>query len=61
VIKTVWPKFLKALVRGSMDHPRTVLVLTLLFTIAFASQLPRMQVDTDPKSMLPATSPVRQY
>ncbi|MHB8481315.1 MAG: efflux RND transporter permease subunit [Nitrospiria bacterium] len=44
-----------------MDHPRAVLALTLLLTIGFGTQLPRIQTDTDPKSMLPATSPVRQY
>lgn len=59
--RTVWPKVRKTLVGWSIDHPRTVLALTLLLTFAFGSQLPRMQVDTDPKSMLPATSPVRQY
>ncbi|HLC42238.1 MAG TPA: MMPL family transporter [Methylomirabilota bacterium] len=58
---TVWPKVREALVGWSMDHPRVVLTLTLLLTLAFGSQLPRIQTDTDPKSMLPATSPVRQY
>ncbi len=44
-----------------MDHPRAVLALALLLTLAFGSQLPRIRADTDPKNMLPITSPVRQY
>jgi hypothetical protein len=38
-----------------------VLVLFLLLTLGFGSQLPRIRTDTDPKNMLPITSPVRQY
>ncbi len=45
----------------SADRPRVVIALTILATAAFAGLLPRMTVDTDPKHMLPATSPVRQY
>ena len=45
----------------SADHPRAVIALTIMATAAFAVLLPRMTVDTDPKHMLPATSPVRQY
>ncbi len=45
----------------SADHPKSVLVLVLIVTLAFASLLPRITVDTDPKHMLPVTSPVRQY
>ncbi|MBI3596273.1 MAG: MMPL family transporter [Nitrospirae bacterium] len=60
-MRTVWPKVREALVGWSMDHPKIVLTLTLFLTLAFGSQLPRMQTDTDPKSMLPSTSPVRQY
>ena len=60
-MRTVWPRMQKALVGWSMDHPWAVLALTLLLTLAFGSQLPRMKADTDPKNMLPSTSPVRQY
>ena len=44
-----------------MGHPWAVLTITLLLTLASGSQLPRIKADTDPKSMLPITSPVRQY
>src|SRR3990172_6679758 len=45
----------------SSDHPRLVIGLIAAATIAFAAQLPKIAVDTDPKHMLPVTSPVRQY
>ncbi|MBI3681086.1 MAG: MMPL family transporter [Acidobacteria bacterium] len=45
----------------SVDHPRLVIGLTLVITLAFGLQLPKMTTDTDPKHMLPITSPVRQY
>jgi predicted RND superfamily exporter protein len=52
---------LNRLAAFSADHPRLVIGLTVLVSAAFAAPLPRMTVDTDPKHMLPATSPVRQY
>jgi hypothetical protein len=45
----------------SVDHPWLVIGITLAITIAFGLQLPNMTTDTDPKHMLPITSPVRQY
>jgi predicted RND superfamily exporter protein len=45
----------------SVDHPWLVIGLTLAITFAFGLQLPKMTTDTDPKHMLPITSPVRQY
>lgn len=49
------------IVEFSVDHPRLVVSLTLVLTFLFAAQLPRIKTDTDPKNMLPITSPVRQY
>ena len=49
------------LVQFSVDHPRLVVGLTLALTLLFAAQLPKIKTDTDPKNMLPITSPVRQY
>jgi hypothetical protein len=45
----------------SVEHPRLVIGLTVIATLMFAVQLPRITIDTDPKHMLPVTSPVRQY
>ena len=44
-----------------LDHPKVVIGATLLITLFFAAQFPKIAVDTDPKHMLPETSPVRQY
>src|SRR3989304_2427204 len=52
---------MRKLVPFSVDHPRLVIGLTLVFTMLFAAQLPKIKTDTDPKNMLPVTSPVRQY
>src|SRR3990172_8443754 len=52
---------MKKLVQFSVDRPRLVVFLTLALTILFAVQLPKIKTDTDPKNMLPVTSPVRQY
>jgi len=51
----------RPLVEFSIRHPRLVLALALVLTVGFAAQLPKMRADTDPKNMLPITSPVRQY
>src|SRR3989337_1568895 len=56
-----WGTVRRLTVAWSADHPRTVLIAVLLLTLAFGSQLPRIRTDTDPKNMLPITSPVRQY
>src|SRR3989337_2740124 len=56
-----WGTVRRLTVAWSAEHPRTVLGLVLLLTVAFGSQLPRIRTDTDPKNMLPITSPVRQY
>ncbi|MBI3670804.1 MAG: hypothetical protein HY237_13620 [Acidobacteria bacterium] len=45
----------------SVEHPRLVVAVTLALTLLFAAQLPKIKTDTDPKNMLPVTSPVRQY
>ena len=52
---------MRKLVEFSVGHPRLVVSLTLGLTLIFAAQLPKIKTDTDPKNMLPVTSPVRQY
>src|SRR3990167_9063938 len=44
-----------------LDHPKLVIGATFALTLFFAAQFPKIAIDTDPKHMLPATSPVRQY
>ena len=47
------------LTRFSVERPRLVIALTLVATLIFLTQLPRITTDTDPKNMLPVTSGVR--
>src|SRR3989304_548635 len=42
-------------------HLKRVIFFMLFITFLFGTQLPKIKTDTDPKHMLPATSPVRQY
>ncbi|MBI4595397.1 MAG: MMPL family transporter [Candidatus Tectomicrobia bacterium] len=52
---------LNKLVQFSITRPKTVIAAAFIITILFGSQLPKITTDTDPKHMLPVTSPVRQY
>ncbi|MCL5773240.1 MAG: MMPL family transporter [Firmicutes bacterium] len=49
------------LVEFSVNHPRLIIFITLLLSLLFGLQFPKATIDTDPKHMLPATSPVRVY
>ncbi|MHB8880202.1 MAG: efflux RND transporter permease subunit [Thermodesulfovibrionales bacterium] len=50
-----------SLVEFSVEHPKLVVIMSLLITMLFMTQFPKMRTDTDPKSMLPATSDVRVW
>lgn len=52
---------LKKLTAFSVNHPIIVLIVVAFITLAFGLQFPKVKTDTDPKHMLPATSPVRLY
>ncbi len=54
-------RLIQRLTSFSVDHPWRAIGLTLVITVVFGLQLPKMTTDTDPKHMLPITSPVRQY
>lgn len=54
-------KLRERLVTFSVRFPRTVLGLALLVTVLVGLQFPKARTDTDPKNMLPDTSPVRVY
>ncbi|MEW6666341.1 MAG: MMPL family transporter [Thermodesulfobacteriota bacterium] len=49
------------MVQFASARPKTVIGAAVIITILFGSQLPKIATDTDPKHMLPITSPVRQY
>jgi predicted RND superfamily exporter protein len=50
-----------SLVEFSVDHPKLVVILSVVVTLLFMTQFPKMRTDTDPKNMLPATSAVRVW
>ncbi|MBI4669578.1 MAG: MMPL family transporter [Elusimicrobia bacterium] len=50
-----------SLVELSVEHPRWVVFLTVLITLGFLTQLPKVRTDTNPKNMLPKTSDVRVW
>jgi hypothetical protein len=52
-------KAIMKLVKFSVDRPKTVIVLTIILTIIFASQFPRIKIDTDPENMLREDEPIR--
>ena len=52
---------LNRMVQFAVARPKTVIGAAVIITILFGSQLPKLTTDTDPKHMLPITSPVRQY
>jgi len=52
---------LNQMVKFAIARPKTVIASALILTMLFASQIPKITTDTDPKHMLPITSPVRQY
>src|SRR3989338_3965089 len=54
-------RWLRLLSAFAADHPRLIVGLTLAVTLFFGAQFSKISVDTDPKHMLPVTSPVRQY
>ncbi|MEW6749391.1 MAG: MMPL family transporter [Candidatus Latescibacterota bacterium] len=57
----VLDKSLQRVAAFSAAHPWVIISLAAAITLVFAAQFPRIAVDTDPKHMLPVTSPVRQY
>ncbi len=50
-----------SLVEFSVNHPKLIVSLAIIFTIAFMTQFPKITTDTNPKNMLPKTSDVRVW
>ncbi|MDO8785850.1 MAG: MMPL family transporter, partial [Syntrophales bacterium] len=50
-----------SLVEFSVKRPKLIVALTIIITLAFMTQFPKMKTDTNPKNMLPATSDVRVW
>ncbi len=45
----------------SVKRPKSIIAIIIILTLFFLIQFPRIVTDTDPKNMLPASSPVRVY
>lgn len=50
-----------SLVEFSVEHPKLVVFLSVVLSLLFMTQFPKMRTDTNPKNMLPATSEVRVW
>ncbi|MBI4827111.1 MAG: MMPL family transporter [Nitrospirae bacterium] len=50
-----------SLVEFSVEHPKLIVLFTIIITLAFATQFTKIKTDTNPKSMLPETSDVRMW
>jgi predicted RND superfamily exporter protein len=50
-----------SLVEFSVRHPKLIVALSIIFTLVFMTQFPKMKTDTNPKNMLPKTSDVRVW
>jgi len=50
-----------SLVDFSVNHPKLVVALSVIVTLVFMTQFPKMKTDTNPKHMLPETSDVRVW
>jgi len=52
---------MKKLIEISVHYPRATIWISLLTTLAFLSQIPRIKIDTDPENMLSQKESVRLY
>lgn len=50
---------LERLTRFALDRPKLVVLSTILLTLVFAAQFPRIAIDTDPENMLESDQPDR--
>ena len=52
---------LKKLIALSLDYPKTVIMITLVITLLFMIQFPKITIDTDPENMLEETQSDRIF
>ncbi|MBZ0155304.1 MAG: MMPL family transporter [Alphaproteobacteria bacterium] len=51
----------RSLVEFSVEHPKLIVVVTIILSLIAMSQFLKVRTDTNPKNMLPATSDVRMW
>lgn len=49
------------LINLSLNHPKMVVLVSLIITILLGLQIPKIKIDTDPENMLPADEEVRVF
>ncbi len=54
-------KAIMKLVAFSVEKPKTVLLFTIIFSILFAAQFPKIKIDTDPENMLREDEAIRVF
>src|SRR3989338_5717523 len=54
-------KAIMKLVEFSINRPKLVVFLTIIVTLLFAIQFPKIRIDTDPENMLKAEEPIRVF
>jgi len=53
--------FIEKIIGFSTDHPRKVIAAVVLLCLAFASQMPKIRIDTDPENMLSEKEFIRVF
>jgi len=51
----------KGIIEFSIKRPWLVIVISVIITAFFATQFPKIKIDTDPENMLPADEPARVF
>jgi predicted RND superfamily exporter protein len=54
-------KAIMRLVEFSINRPKLIIFLTIIVTLLFAIQFPKIRIDTDPENMLKADEPIRVF
>ena len=52
---------MRKLISLSVHYPKTTIWITVVITLAFLTQIPRIKIDTDPENMLSPKEWVRVY
>jgi predicted RND superfamily exporter protein len=54
-------KAIMRLVEFSVEKPKLIVLLTIILTVVFAIQFPKIKIDTDPENMLRKDEPIRIF
>jgi len=51
----------KKFILQAVNHPKAVVIISIIFVLLSVIQYPKIKVDTDPENMLPSDAPVRVF